>query len=223
MKKNVSYLFMFVVVMAAVVWFAGSGNAAQKNSPMPTKAAVVDIVKVFNDYQRTKEINERLNKEQVELQNQRKQKIDRVEALKAQLDSLHPDSKDYYQREKELLERSIELKNFTDIKAEEIKREFRVMTEDIYGEMLKTIESVAKDAGYDLVLYLDLTDIHGDNFPALLEKIRERKVLYSTKEIDITQNVLEALNQNYKLKGSSSSESPKSEETPLKSGKTRRK
>jgi Skp family chaperone for outer membrane proteins len=214
---------MLVVIVATVIWFAGSGNAAQKNSPMPTKAAVVDIVKVFNDYQRTKEVNDRLNKEQVELQNERKKKIDRVEALKAQLDSLHPDSKDYYQREKELLELSIELKNFTDIKAEEVKREFRVMTEDIYGEMIKTIESVAKDAGYDLVLYLDLTDIHGDSFPALLEKIRERKVLYSAKEIDITQNVLENLNQNYKLKGSTASESPKSEETPLKSGKPRRK
>jgi Skp family chaperone for outer membrane proteins len=223
MKKNVSYLFISFAVMAAVVLFIRSGNAAQKNSPVPTKVAVVDIVKVFNDYQRTKEINERLNKEQVELQNQRKQKIDRVEALKAQLDSLHPDSKDYYQREKELLELSIELKNFTDIKAEEVKREFRVMTEDIYGEMIKTIESVAKDAGYDLVLYLDLMDIHGDSFPALLEKIRERKVLYSTKEIDITQNVLDNLNQTYKLKGPSSSESPKNEDTSRKSVKPRKK
>ena len=191
---------MILFLLAAAICLSISGSAAEKSPPQPARVAVVDIVKVFNDYNRTKQINERLNKEQLDLQNQRKQKLDRVEALKSQLDSLHPDSKDYYQRQKELLEISIDLKNFTEIKAEEVKREFRVLTEDIYSEMLKTIETVAKEEGYDIVLYLDLTDIHGDTFPDLLEKIRERKVLYSSKNIDITQNVLDSLNQAYKLK-----------------------
>jgi Skp family chaperone for outer membrane proteins len=98
------------------------------------------------------------------------------------------------------LDLSIELKNFTDIKAEQIKREFRVMTEDIYKEMLKTIEAAAKDLGYDIVLYLDKMEIKGDSFQALLEKIRERKVLYAASHTDITQSVLDLLNQNFKLR-----------------------
>jgi Skp family chaperone for outer membrane proteins len=194
------FLASAVVLVAVSGWLLSAGHAAEKSSPAPTRVAVVDIVKAFNDYNRTKDINEKLNKEQVELQNQRKAKVDRIEALKAQIDNLHPDSKDYYQREKELLELSIELKNFTDIKAESIKREFRVMTEDIYNEMLKTIETVAKESGYDMVLYLDKMEIHGDSFPALLEKIRERKVLYAAKQTDITDSVLDLLNQNFKLR-----------------------
>jgi len=201
MKNKFGFVLACVVALTAVSgWLISSGHAADKNLPAPTRVAVVDIVKAFNDYNRTKEINEKLNKEQVELQNQRKAKVDRIEALKAQIDNLHPDSKDYYQREKELLELSIELKNFTDIKAEQIKREFQVLTEDIYKEMLKSIETVATDAGYDIVMYLDRMEIKGDTFPALLEKIRERKVLYAAKNTDITQNVLDLLNQNYKLR-----------------------
>jgi len=204
MKKMFAIAVVVVVLTAVSGWLMSSVNAQEKASPAATKVAVVDIVKVFNEYQRTKEINERLNKEQINLQNQRKAKLDRVEALKAQLESLNPDSKDYYQRQKELLEASIELKNFTDIKSEEVKREFRVLTEDIYKQILKSVEDAAKDMGYDLVLYLDMMEIKGDSFPALLEKIRERKVMYAAKHIDITQNVLDVLNQTYKLKGSQS-------------------
>jgi len=229
MKKLLAIALSVVVLAAASSWMITSVNAQEKPTPAPTKTAVVDIVKVFNDYQRTKEINDRLNKEQLELQNQRKQKIDRVEALKAQLENLNPDSKDYYQRQKELLEVSIDLKNFTEIKSEEVKREFRVLTEDIYKQILKSIEDVAKEMGYDMVMYLDMMEIHGDSFPALLEKIRERKVLYAAKHIDITQNVLDALNQSYKLKGSSQSNTEDSigdtskAEGTKKSGKNRKK
>lgn len=201
MKKNLNYALILVVGCALLAgWFVGAGHAADKPTPLTAKVAVIDIVKVFNEYQRTKEINERLNKEQVDLQNQRKLKIDRVDALKAQLDNLNPDSPDYYKRQKELLSLSIELKNFTDLTAESIKTEFRVHTEDIYKEMLKAIEAVAKEQGYDLVLYQDTMEIHGDSFPALLEKIRERKVLYSAKQIDLTQTVLDYINQTYKLR-----------------------
>jgi len=202
MNKNITLVMVLAVLTAfGSGWWLSVSHAADKVSPPPAKVAVVDIVKLFNEYQRTKEINERLNKEKLELQNQRKQKLDRVEALKGQLESLHPDSKDYYQRQKELLEVSIDLKNFTEIKTEEIKREFRVLTEDIYNEMLKLIEQVGRDMDYDLVLYLDRMEIQGeDSFPALLEKIRQRKVLYSAKHVDITDNVLEVLNQSYKLR-----------------------
>ncbi len=223
MKKMFAIAVVVVVLTAVSGWLMSSVNAQEKASPAATKVAVVDIVKVFNEYQRTKEINERLNKEQINLQNQRKAKLDRVEALKAQLESLNPDSKDYYQRQKELLEASIELKNFTDIKSEEVKREFRVLTEDIYKQILKSVEDAAKDMGYDLVLYLDMMEIKGDSFPALLEKIRERKVMYAAKHIDITQNVLDVLNQTYKLKGSQSDVDEPESDTTKKSSKSRRK
>jgi Skp family chaperone for outer membrane proteins len=200
MKTSKYFLVLIVAVALVTVWFAGYGHAENKTGPMAARVAVIDIVKVFNEFQRTKEVSERLNKEQAELQNQRKLKIDRIDALKAQLDNLNPDSPDFYKRQKELLALSIELKNFTDLSTENLKTEFRVQTEDIYKEMLKAIESVAKEQGYDLILYQDTMDIHGDSWPVLLEKIRERKVLYSAKQIDVTRIVLDYINQAYKLK-----------------------
>ncbi len=203
MKKSTSFgLAMGLVVMVFAGWQMHILGAAEKPMPAPTRVVVVDTEKVFKEYQRRKEIDDRLTRQQQDLQAQRKQKVDRIEALKAELENFHPDSKDYYQRQKELLKLSIDLDSFTKMSAEDIKREFRVQTEDIYMEILKVVDQVARENGYDLVLYKDSTDIRGDTIQELLEKIRGCKVLYSTKQIDITDPVLDALNQAYKLKKS---------------------
>jgi outer membrane protein len=201
MKRTYGLVLATVLVLVALAgWQMGTIQAQEKNSPLPTRAAVVDLVKLFNEYQRTKDINDRLTKQQQELQTTRKEKVDRIDALKAELENFHPDSKDYYDRQKELLKLSIELDSFTKVTAEDIKREFRVLTADIYAEMLKAIEQVAKTDGYDMVFYLDKMDIQGDDFQTLLEKIRERKVLYAASQYDITDSVLSYINQSYKLK-----------------------
>ena len=166
---------------------------------MPTRVAVVDMVKVFNNYERTKQVNQRLARRQDQMKAKRKEMIDKIEAIKAELENFQPDSKDYYERQKKLFKMTVELKTYTQVAAEDIKREFRLMTEDIYKQILSAVKDVAESTGYDLVLYLDAAKIQGDSFPALLEKIRQRKVIYSSKNIDITQTVLNYINQKYKL------------------------
>jgi Skp family chaperone for outer membrane proteins len=200
MKTTRGLTLAVVVLLILAGWWMGTGQAAEKSAPAPSSAAVVDVVKVFNEYQRTKQINDQLTQQQQEMQDQRKQKLDRIEALKAELENFHPDSKDYYNRQKELLKLSIELDSFTRVSAEEIKREFRIQTEDIYKEIIGAVEAVAQNSGYDLVLFMDKVEIQGDSFPALLEKIRERKVLYHSPKLEITDSVLDQLNQAYKLK-----------------------
>ncbi len=202
-EKGMNRNFVYVIVTAGVCLFAGllirSGQAANKVSPAPTRVAVVDMVKVFNDYERTKEVNKRLAKRQEEMKAKRKELIDKIEAVKAELENFQPDSKDYYERQKKLFKLSVELKSYTQVATEDIKREFRLMTEDIYKQIVDAVGDVARTTGYDLVLYLDAVKIRGDSFPALLEKIRQRKVIYSSKNIDITKSVLNYLNQKYKL------------------------
>ena len=202
-EKSMNRNFVYVIVTAGVCLFAGllirSGQAANKVSPAPTRVAVVDMVKVFNDYERTKEVNKRLAKRQEEMKAKRKELIDKIEAVKAELENFQPDSKDYYERQKKLFKLSVELKSYTQVATEDIKREFRLMTEDIYKQIVDAVGDVARTTGYDLVLYLDAVKIRGDSFPALLEKIRQRKVIYSSKNIDITKSVLNYLNQKYKL------------------------
>lgn len=177
------------------------GSAENVSSLQPTQLAVVDMEKVFNNYEKTKQINKQIAARQEEIKTQIRQKVERIEALKSELQNFHPDSKEFYEREKQLFKLSVELDSYKRISAEDMKREFKAATEQIYNEILDTIKTIAESEGYDIVLYLDTVTIEADSFPALLEKIRQRKVLYASKQIDITDKVLNHLNQQYRLKG----------------------
>lgn len=188
---------VFVVLLG---WMLVSGEAQQSVSAAPTKVAVVDMVKLFNNYDRTKSVNERLAKRQNELKAERKKIVNKIEAMRAGLENFNPDSKDFYERQKKLFRLSVELKSLTQVGKEDIKREFRLSTERIYKEIVDVVAEVAKQSGYDLVLYLDAVQIQSDSFPTLLEKIRQRKVIYSAPHINITRQSLDYLNQKYKLR-----------------------
>ncbi len=180
--------------------FVTSTDAQGVSTPVPVKLAVVDMEKVFNEYQRTKDVNKKIAERQKEIRAKMKEMLEKIEALKSELQNFHPDSKDYYERQKKLFKLSVELDSFKRISTEDMKREFRLMTESIYNEIIDAVAQISADRGYDLVLYRDTVKIQGDSIPALLERIRQRKVLYASKEIDITEQVLSYINQRYKLK-----------------------
>ncbi len=199
MQRNLVYAIGIVLVVI-LGWMLVPGEAQQGISAAPTKVAVVDMVKLFNNYDRTKKVNARLAKRQNELKAERKKLVDKIGAMRAELANFNPDSKDFYERQKKLFRMSVDLKSLTQVGKEDIKREFRLSTEKIYKEIVDVVGEVAKQTGYELVLYLDAVPIRSDSFPTLLEKIRQRKVIYSSPRIDITRQALDYLNQKYKLR-----------------------
>lgn len=202
MKQRARYSILIAVVCAGtVLWLASrTSPAGPKLPPTPPTVAVVDVHKLFTEYERSKSINTELKKKQDEAQAQLEQKLKQIEAKRAQLGNFRPDSKDYKDRNRELIQLHAELQSFKDISVYDAKNELRAMTETIYMEVIKAVEVFAKDAGYDLVIYRDEVKLEGDELPVLLDKIRQRKVIYASDSIDITEPVLQQLNQQYQLK-----------------------
>jgi len=197
MKQKWSYLVVTAsACLIVVVWFWGSkSGAAPKARPGPTRVAVVNVYKVFNEYQRSKDMNRELTRLRDELQGQRKQMSDRVEALIAEIKNFKPDSKDYRERRRELMELQIKRKTHGQVGQEEIRQQMRIMTEEVYKEIISVVEAIAKETGYDLVLSRGVDQTKREEVPILL-----RKVLYASESIDLTEPVLQRLDQNYKLR-----------------------
>ena len=77
------------------------------------------------------------------------------------------------------------------------KREQYRHTKEMYQETLAAAEKVAKARGVQLVLFKESSDQAADNLEDLLQQMSRRKVLYSDPSLDVTEDVLRQLNQDY--------------------------
>ncbi|MCF7887191.1 MAG: OmpH family outer membrane protein [Candidatus Omnitrophica bacterium] len=141
------------------------------------KIGYVDTIKVFNEYQRTKEQDKQLEakkekaKENLEAREKEIQKIQsRLEVLK--------EGKQEAERAK-LQEKMGEYRDVRQKELTDIKKERDEMMKDIIEDIDQTIKDYAKKNNYDLV-------VNGNS------------VLYGVESNDLTDKVLTIINKKYK-------------------------
>lgn len=70
---------------------------------------------------------------------------------------------------------------------------------EVYQEILRVIALVGSEGGYDLVLKLDDPKFDGDNTPAeVSQEIAIKNVLWANTKVDITELVIQRLNQEHR-------------------------
>ena len=172
---------------------AQTGGAA-----LTGRIACVDVVQVFNEFQRQKDLTEEMKELQDKLTDENKQRRQKIDALQAELDKLDPDDATYVTRMREMLAMQIDYKNWVDLKQADMSREIGVWSVRIYKEIVKSVGELAKHDGYDLVLYrgqFEPTSMEPDQ---VKEQIRSNHVLYANPSTDITQVVTDRLNKDYR-------------------------
>lgn len=201
MKKTWPMGVLVAGIVTAVLFAAGGPIAAQGgNRTSAGRVACVDVVKVFNEYQREKDLEEEMKQERDKLELEaagRKQKID---AAKAVLDAMSTDDPTRAKKMRELLELNISTRNWMDITQAAMAREVGVWTTTVYKEILAVVETIAEEKGYDLVFYRDEFQVVSMDPAEVREQIRARKLIYASNAADISQAVLDKLNADYRAK-----------------------
>ncbi len=172
---------------------AQTGGAA-----LTGRIACVDVVQVFNEFQRQKDLTEEMKELQDKLTDENKQRRQKIDALQAELDKLDPDDATYVTRMREMLAMQIDYKNWVDLKQADMSREIGVWSVRIYKEIVKAVGELAKRDGYDLVLYrgqFEPTSMEPDQ---VKEQIRSNHLLYANPSTDVTQVVTDKLNKDYR-------------------------
>ena len=150
------------------------------------KISFIDMERILKEYEGVKEAQEEVNKLVRDWE-------DELLKKKKEIDSL----RNLYEKERPSLSEEAKIKREREIKVKE--EEYKKFLEEVWGKdgklkeatkrilephvskVQKTIEKIAKDMGYDLVI-----DISKD------------VILYSSQKVDITDLVLEELNREYK-------------------------
>lgn len=143
------------------------------------KIGYVDIIKVFNEYQKTKDYEVQLDEKKRKVEKELSKKREEIEKLSNKLSLLKEEEKNEYQdkiQEKMKEHQEIARKAQVDMKKIVIEQ----MTE-IKKDMDKIIENYAKKKGFNLI-------------------VTGNSVLYAAKSMDVTEDILKISNKQYKKK-----------------------
>lgn len=168
--KNVCYGVSFFIIVAA----AGQALAA-----VESRIGFVDVAKAFDSYQKTKDADSVMEKKGEAKQQEREKKVAAVKKLKDEMELLSEETRKKKQAEMDQTLR--ELQDF-DVKVrDELRRERDSIVRDILKEIDELISEYGDKNGFSMIL-------------------NDRVLLYGRQEMDITNQVIQILNERYNSK-----------------------
>ena len=173
-------------------------QAQQGAQAKPTAVAVVDLEQVFEQSKEKMQFDadQRTAREAIQKAAEDKQKA--AEAMKADLDTLAPGTPAHQQKQQELELAAVEFQAWSQYEQLKLNREAAVRIEGLYRKSIESIDRMAQEAGYDLVLYREAQGkFQYENIQQLLQQIGFRKVLYANDAIDITDQVVQRMNNEF--------------------------
>lgn len=197
MKRTWCTAVLTTAAAGLVISLAVGAMVSQNRGPMGP-VATIDVVKIFNEYQRRKDLTEEMKLEQDKFQNEGKAREQKVDALTREMQAYNPDDPAYKVKVADLLAMKIDNKNWAELKQIMITGEVAVWTRKIYQEISEAAARMAESRGVDVVLYRDEFPPPVRDPDEIRNIIRQRKLIYSNPAIDLTDEVLATLNAAYR-------------------------
>lgn len=211
---RISRSWMVVVLVAAVVWAVSSGlNQAQPLAAAGgTRVAVVDLFRVFNAFEQTEVLNQKMAEFRQQIQEEGKKKIELIQIEQKTLEQFTPDSAEWYRKNRQIKEMQLELRIWESLKKEDIEENYLRWVRRTYETVNAEIQAAAKRHGFDIVITRDEMEEEPDarlgtteRRQLLLQQILNRKVVYAADGVDISHEVLANLNSAFAKAGGSAS------------------
>lgn len=170
-----------------------------------TKIATVNPARVFNEMQETKDLQQKMEAERRNLANTEREKKDHIKSLQDAREQLKPGTPQHQDKNRELLQAAIEFKAWGEMMQAEVARIQKQQMKGLFDRIEAAVAEVAAQRGIDLVLADHRTEITNEmldnpqfNVQQLRELINQRDVLHTGKNVDISSDVIAALDAKYK-------------------------
>ncbi|GIW74682.1 MAG: hypothetical protein KatS3mg103_1204 [Phycisphaerales bacterium] len=197
-----------LVLGLAVLWHPSAGAAGTWRAS-PTPVATVDLVKVITSLDEFQAVDKRIKADGEKKTREIEALTKEIEGLQADLKSLDPASEAYDQLLREL---NMKL-GFRELRGSMLIRwqsedNARILTE-LYEKALTAVAEVAKRDGWEIVIHRGQNLIVPRNPNVRAEAamdfvenfIQTRRVIYSSDAVDITNSVIQHMNNRYAAGG----------------------
>jgi outer membrane protein len=172
MMKSVSMMLMAGLVAMGIVAF----NSPKSAYSQEIKIGYVSFERLFEQYEKTKEKNELLQKKKYDKEVEGQKLVDDINKLRNEIQILSDDAKE--SKQKEMNEKMRKLRDFTNNSKEELLKERDLIFKDLTKEINKVIDEKGKTDGYTLIL-------------------DDQILLYKAKANDMTDEIIKILNDRY--------------------------
>jgi len=198
MKTSRIYLLAIIALVGIAAFLTNS--IAQQTAPVRGQIAFCDLVSIFNNYQRAKDLTTELNERRNAIKAESDKRTKAVETLRMELENYKKGSQQYDQTFNEVARQSIELDAYLRYQEQLALRDHRGLTEEMYKEIIAAVTKVATQQGISVVMQREQEPLNAEDTKVMLQQIYNRKVLYFNGDLDITEMVLTSLNQSYKAR-----------------------
>jgi Skp family chaperone for outer membrane proteins len=182
-----------VVLVATVVAVGQSAMQAE-----PTAVAVVNVQQVFNNLKEKQQVEARLKQRAQKMQQQQKQKQQKIQKMRSDLDVLREGSNNYQQQKRKLERALVDFQAWKKFKQRKLEQSRGIEMQNLYRKVVNTAGSVAKDNGFDIVLYDEGgSDFNFRNSQQLSRMIQMRKVLWAKNKLNISDQVQQRMNNQF--------------------------
>lgn len=194
-------LSITVAATAAVFLIAGLAGAGAAFQAEPTAVAVVNMERVFDSLDERTQIEAQMRSRQEQLSRERDRRRQEVQQLSQDIEVLNPDSDAYRQKESELRERLAEFRVWAEMEEQQLNIDRGLHLESLYRRTVNAIGEIADEMGYDIVLYKEgPLELQGSDPGEIQTQIAIRKVLHASDEVDITDRVVQTMNNQFEAR-----------------------
>ncbi|MBN1125803.1 MAG: OmpH family outer membrane protein [Sedimentisphaerales bacterium] len=190
-----SNFVMALLFVAALVFALGynHGNANARITVVPAKVGVVNVNSILQNSKKHKTWQEKMGVEESQIQAEMDKLKSELEFINKDMATLKKGSPEHIKLLREVAEKDGIYQAKQQYYEQEMTMKVKAWTESLYQDIQTKIAEVAKANGLDVVLGAEDVELPGANMRELLLDIKTNKVLYHAEGLDITTEVLAAL------------------------------
>ena len=200
---NTQRLMIVLAVMTTVAtagWIFATAQFQQKAEPMAI--AVVDVSRVFNDCKERADIRRNFTLTIQEAETESEEQKKKIRDLKEVLDMINATtSPEEFKRTHATIHKAILERDFNiQFRKAEVAREQILRDEGLYRKIVQACEDVSRANGFRMVLFKEAAQLAPvKNHGQLLNQMAARKVLWASEELDITDQVIQTLDNAWSI------------------------
>lgn len=205
MKKNWTWPSVACICLTGAAWMAGQDSRAQvRGAAAAGRVGVIDVERLFSELQQVKDVDALMKQRGEALRAEATRKLEAITQAQILLDQMQPSTPAGRRQAHKVLQAKVEYKGFLELLDLDTKREKLTWTADTYKKVIEAVEAVAKRRGMETVLsYYPPPPAKNRTLTSFQRDIFLRTVIYSAKNVDLTDEVIREADKSYVAAGGS--------------------